>query len=66
MSVCCQCIKTTADSSQNYDNTIFINIDELYIEYDIFDSDKSIVESNTYEETEGESLIKELNLIKIK
>ena len=48
MSVCCQCVKTTADSEENNDKTIFLNISDSYIQYDIFDTDQSVVESNNY------------------
>ena len=46
MSVCSQCVKTSADSKEKYEKTIFLNISESYIEYNIFDTDMSIVESN--------------------
>ena len=50
MSVCCsQCVKTTADSNEKNNKTIFLNISDIYIEYNIFDTDKSVVESNSYE-----------------
>jgi len=48
MSVCCNCVKTTADSNENNDKTMFLNISESYIEYNIFDTEQSSVESNSY------------------
>mgnify|MGYP001148361903 CR=1 FL=1 len=56
MSVCCQCVKNTADSQEIYDKTIFVNISESYIEYDIFDTDESVVESNNYNENNDISI----------
>jgi len=50
MSVCSQCVKTTADSNETDNKTIYVNILESYVEYDIFDLDKSIVESNNNKE----------------
>ena len=46
MSVCSMCIKTTADSIEKYDKTLFVDISDSYIEYNIFDTDKSVVDSN--------------------
>ena len=48
MSVCCSCVKTTADSKEKHDKTIFLNMSDSYIEYNIFDTDQSIIESNDY------------------
>ena len=50
MSVCCNCVKTTCDSKEKNDKTMFLNISDSYIKYDIFDLDQSIVESNSYED----------------
>ena len=50
MSVCSQCMKTTADSNETDNKTIYVNISDSSIEYDIFDSGKSIVDSNTNKE----------------
>ena len=50
MSVCCQCVKTTADSEDKYNKTIFLNLSDSYLDNNIFDSDQSIVESNNCEE----------------
>ena len=50
MSVCSQCVKTIADSKDNFDKTFFLNLSDSYIQYDVFDSDQSVVESNIYEE----------------
>ena len=68
MSVCSQCVKTTADSKDNYDKTIFLNLLDSYIEYDIFDTDKSIVASNNYEEpiTKCDELSSHLKFMKLK
>ena len=50
MSVCNQCLKTTADSNEKNDRTMFLNLSDSYVEYAIFDTDMSIVESNDYKE----------------
>ena len=62
MSVCNQCIKTTADSNVKYDKTIFLDISESYIEYNIFDSGNSIVESNNCGDT---IIVSEINKLKL-
>ena len=68
MSVCCNCIKTTSDSNENYNTTMFLNISDSYIEYNIFDLDQSIVESNSYEEIKNNcnDISSKISLIKIK
>ena len=48
------CIKTTGDSKLNYKNSCFVNISDCIIEYNVFDTDKSEVESNSYEHTNVE------------
>ena len=50
MSVCGQCVKTTADSNDKYDKTMFLDLYDLYIEYNIFSTEQSIVESNSEEQ----------------
>ena len=54
MSVCTsKCMKTTADSKDKFNkNEIYIDISDKIIEYDIFDTDKSVVESNDYVKSE--------------
>ena len=50
MSVCsCKCMKTTADShDKSNKNEIYIDLSDRIIEYDVFDTDKSIIDSNDY------------------
>ena len=51
MSVCnSACIKTTADSKENYSSIFFLNVSDNLIEYNIFDTDNSIVDSNNFKE----------------
>lgn len=48
MSAFSYCVKTTADSSWKMTSKeIFININDEYINYDIFDTDKSVICSNS-------------------
>ena len=69
MSVCCNCVKSTDDSKENHERTIFLNISDSCIEYDIFDSDQSVVVSNNYVEIYEKDLndiSSKISLIKIK
>ena len=53
MSVCCMCIKTTADSKILLNkNEFFLDISDSFIEYDIFDTDHSVIDSNEYIESD--------------
>ena len=47
MSAFSYCMKTTADSSwMKQNNQITLDINETYIQYNIFDTDQSVVDSN--------------------
>ena len=50
MSVCSYCLKSTADSEDKYNKTIFLDLSNSCVEYNIFDCGESIVESNTNKE----------------
>lgn len=63
MSVCCDCIKTSADSKQNYDKTIFLNISDTYIESNTFDTTCESIESNIFKD---DCLFEKMNNLKIK
>ena len=67
MSVCCNCIKTTADSKDDYNRTFFMNISDSYIEYNIFDISQSEVNSNIFHRNNqsNDELISKLNLVNI-
>ena len=67
MSVCCECIKTTADSNDNNNKTLFLDISDLYIEYNIFDISQSEVNSNTFHKSNqlNDELISKLNLVNL-
>ena len=48
MSAFSYCMKTTADSSwKKQCNEIIMDITDIYLEYSIFDTDQSIVDSNS-------------------
>lgn len=67
MSVCSLCVKTTANSNEKHDKTIFLNLSDDYFDENDYNT-QSIVESNDYKEEviNCDDISSNLDLLKIK